>query len=156
VVIALDRADQLDPRGPRRVELVPVPSRAGAVRDRGHDSVRALAAEAARVLSRGGLPATVTPSLRVTGPLRDQVGLSAVQRRLNVSGALVAAPVASRRDSVTDGGDAVVVVVDDITTSGATMTESVRALRDAGHRVRAAAVVAHRPRFASGSGAGRP
>ena len=53
---------------------------------------------------------------------RDQAGLTAVERRGNLSGAL-ACP---------DPPDGLVVVVDDIVTTGATLSEAARALRAAG------------------------
>jgi predicted amidophosphoribosyltransferase len=64
----------------------------------------------------------------------DQVGLSPGDRFVNAGGAFVA-----RRGL--DGAPEV-IVVDDVTTSGATLVEADRALRVAGWRVRGCAVVA--------------
>lgn len=116
----------LDP--PPGTVLVPVPSAPAAVRARGHDHARRLAREAAR---RGGL--TSRPMLAVSRAVVDQSGLDASARAANVRGALTAR---SRLDGL------VVVLVDDIVTTGATLVEATRALRAAGARVHGAAVVA--------------
>ena len=122
---AATRAASGDLRG---VLLVPVPSSPAAVRARGHDHARRLASAAARALD---LPAA--PLLAVARRTQDQSGLTAAGRVANLDGALLA----RRR---LDGR--VVVVVDDVVTTGATLAEACRALRAAGADVRAAAVVA--------------
>ena len=122
---AATRAGAGDLRG---VLLVPVPSSPAAVRARGHDHARRLAAAAARALD---LPAA--PLLAVARLTKDQSGLTAAGRVANLDGALRA----RRR---LDGR--AVVVVDDVVTTGATLAEACRALRAAGADVRAAAVVA--------------
>ena len=110
------------------VVLVPVPSSPTAVRERGHDHARRLAAAAGR---RTGLRSA--PLLRVARSLADQSGLDAAGRSANLHGALVAGRSALGR---------AVVVVDDIVTTGATLAEAARALEAAGADVRGAAVVA--------------
>ena len=110
------------------VLLVPVPSSATAVRERGHDHARRLAAAAGR---RTGLRSV--PLLRAARALADQSGLDAAGRSANLHGALVAGPGARGR---------AVVVVDDVVTTGATLAEAARALEAAGARVQGAAVVA--------------
>ncbi len=122
---AATRAAAGDLRG---VLLVPVPSSPAAVRARGHDHARRLAAAAARELD---LP--VAALLAVARRTRDQSGLTAAARAANLDGALRA----RRR---LDGRP--VVVLDDVVTTGATLAEAGRALRAAGADVRAAAVVA--------------
>ena len=110
------------------VVLVPVPSAPAAVRARGHDHALRLARAAAR--GRGlHAAALLVPARRVA----DQSGLSAAGRAANLSGALRA-----RRPL----GGLPVVVVDDVVTTGATLVEAARALREGGARVRGAAVVA--------------
>ena len=63
----------------------------------------------------------------------DQSGLDAAGRSANLAGALRAS---------SDLSGVPVVVVDDVVTTGATLVEAARALRDAGALVRGAAVVA--------------
>ena len=110
------------------VLLVPVPSTPAAVRARGHDHARRLAASAARQLGlRSG-------ALLVGGRVvADQSGLDAAARAANLTGAL---RVRSRLDGRR------VVIVDDVVTTGATLTEASRALRAAGAHVLGCAVVA--------------
>ena len=110
------------------VVLVPVPSARAAVRVRGHDHARRLAAAA-------GLRGRLRSAALLTGAraVADQSGLDAAGRAANLTGALVA-----RRPLP----GLAVVVVDDVVTTGATLTEAARALRAAGADVRGAAVVA--------------
>lgn len=110
------------------VVLVPVPSARATVRARGHDHARRIAVAAGRRLG--------APSSALLVPVRvvaDQSGLDAASRADNLAGALRA------RRSL-HGID--VVVVDDVVTTGATLTEAARALTAGGARVRGAAVVA--------------
>lgn len=111
----------------REVVLVPVPSARRQVRARGHDPTRRIALAAAGRLRRAGVPARVAPVLRLRRAVRDQAGLGARQRRENLAGALEACPGAAR---LTDG--AVLVLVDDLITTGATLAEAARAVRAAG------------------------
>lgn len=111
--------------------LVPVPSAAAARRARGGDHVLRLARA-----SGPGRRRIVTP-LRLARAVRDSAGLDVAQRAANLDGAMRARP--PRRCG------APAVVVDDITTSGTTITEAARALRAAGWTVVGAAVVAATP-----------
>lgn len=117
------------------VVLVPVPSRPGTTRRRGHDPLRRTAEAAASTLRSAGVPARVVPVLRHTRGVLDQAGLSAGERAANLRGALVARP---HRLPVR----ARVIVVDDVITTGATLAEAVRALREGGAEAPAAAVLA--------------
>lgn len=121
----------LGPPGP--VLLVPVPSSPAAVRARGQDHARRLAAAAARALRRAGVPARAAPLLVQARRTADQSGLSTADRAANLAGALRVrrGPLPPR-----------VVLVDDVVTTGATLAEAARALRDAGVAVSGAAVVA--------------
>jgi predicted amidophosphoribosyltransferase len=121
----------LDP--PAGVLLVPVPSDPGTVRARGHDHARRLARSTARRLRRCGIAARAAPVLVPGRAVADQAGLDARARADNLAGAL-------RCRHRLDGR--VVVVVDDVVTSGATLAEATRALTAAGARVLGAATVA--------------
>lgn len=108
--------------------LVPVPSSPAAIRARGHDHARRLARAAAR---SSGLRSDhlLVPRRAVA----DQSGLDARGRAANLRGALT---VRRRLDGL------VVVIVDDIVTTGATLVEGARALQEGGAQVHGAAVVA--------------
>ena len=120
------------------VLLVPVPTSRQSRLTRGADVVDQLACAGADLLRGAGADVTVRQALRVARRTADQSGLGARDRARNLAGAF-----AIRSDVCLADGD--VVVVDDIVTTGATIGEAVRALTAAGHRPRAAAVVAHRP-----------
>ncbi|MEU1317573.1 ComF family protein [Streptomyces tibetensis] len=117
------------PRGGRvPVLLVPVPSGRRAVRARGHDPARRIALAAAGELRRRGLPARVVGVLRQRRAVADQSGLNSRQRLANLAGALAVAPGGAR---LLRGG--VVVLVDDVMTTGASLAEAARAVRAAPH-----------------------
>jgi len=125
--------------GCRAWTIVPMTSRRSTVRDRGYDGVLLLARLAARRLRRAGHDVRVTRALRYRRRVADQAGLDAAERQQNLTGALKSAV-----GRWPEGRG--VVVVDDIVTTGATLGESVDALRTAGARVVGAAVVAATPR----------
>jgi predicted amidophosphoribosyltransferase len=108
--------------------LVPVPSSRSAARQRGGDHLQRLVAE---VAPQNGLE--VLPVLRLPGRSRDSAGLSATQRSANLAHRMRATPA---------GSDRPVLIVDDIVTTGATLTEASRALQAAGWQVCGAAVIA--------------
>ncbi|MEU9209394.1 ComF family protein [Streptomyces sp. NPDC048415] len=112
-------------RGP--VLLVPVPSSRRAVRARGHDPARRIALAAAGELRRTGTPARVLCVLRQRRAVADQSGLNSRQRLDNLAGALEV--VAGGVRLLADGGR--VVLVDDLMTTGASLTEAARAVRAA-------------------------
>lgn len=129
-----DHAAELH-RAEARLVLVPVPSSAAAVRRRGRDSTLAIARRAAAGLE---LDCGVSPCLRPIRRLADQSGLNAAERHDNLAGAF---GVSNRRAAAVRACGAVAVIVDDLTTTGATVQESARALRAAGVPVLGAAVV---------------
>ncbi|MFJ4831366.1 ComF family protein [Streptomyces sp. NPDC088747] len=105
--------------------LVPVPSSRRAVRARGHDPARRIALAAAGELRRTGTPARVLAVLRQRRAVADQSGLNSRQRLANLAGALEVAPGGERL--LAGGGR--IVLVDDLMTTGASLTEAARAVR---------------------------
>jgi predicted amidophosphoribosyltransferase len=119
--------------------LVPMPSRPKAVRERGEDTTARLARTAARALRDVGLPVRSVSALCHTRAVVDQAGLSQADRQANLSGALRARRGAAGAAAENTRG---VVLVDDISTSGASLAEAARALRAAGVPVLGAATIA--------------
>ncbi len=110
--------------------LVPVPSNPANVRRRGRDHTWALALATSRRLG--------VPAIRLVDRVRsapDQAGQSEAGRL-----------VAQRGTMRARSGTRSVLVLDDIVTTGATVVEAVRALRQSGHRVVGAAAVCETPR----------
>ncbi|GAA3602279.1 ComF family protein [Microlunatus ginsengisoli] len=135
--LAASLRDLLADTDPARIVLVPAPSSARANRERGLDAGRAIALSAARRWRRrDDRPIVVRSWLRQHGTVRDQSGLAAEERAANLAGALTV-----RRWIRARPGD-LVVLCDDVTTTGATLTEARRALESAGIAVSAAATVA--------------
>ena len=127
----------------QQLTLVAVPTSRHGRRRRGGDLVEDLARSAARLLRRTGADVDVAAVLGFARATRDQAGLDARDRQTNVAGAFRA-----RSNAVAAGRD--IVVVDDISTTGATLAEAVRALVEAGHRPIGSAVVAATPRHSKG------
>jgi predicted amidophosphoribosyltransferase len=144
------------------IVLVPVPSSRVSVRRRGHDPTLRIAQEAAeeatretaevrsvvrvpirRAGHRSGKRATVScvPALAHQRRVADQAGLTAADRTTNLAGALRAR---------LDLHGVRAIIVDDVVTSGSTLTEAARALRAAGAEVPAAAVIAATERHTGG------
>ena len=129
------------PTGP--VLLVAVPSSGRARRRRRDDPVRRLTRLAAARLRARGVPARVVTGLRVRGTPLDQTGLSRAGRTANLAGRFAVRRTARAVLSAGPGRPApVIVVVDDVLTTGATVREAVRALAAAGIGVAAVATVA--------------
>lgn len=109
-----------------QVYVVPAPSaRAGTAR-RGRWPVQDLLTRSLRAVAAEP-EVQALPALRLSRAVADQAGLGARERGDNLNGAMT---VAARHTSSVDG--ALAVVVDDIVTTGATLSEAARALRAAG------------------------
>ena len=114
------------------IVLVPIPSAARTVRQRGFDATSAMARTAVRRL-RARHQATVRSVLVQARPVADQAGLGARARQQNLAGAF------RLRRPITAGA---VVIVDDLVTTGSSITEAARVLSEAGIPVLGAATVA--------------
>ncbi|MCS5496289.1 phosphoribosyltransferase family protein [Cnuibacter physcomitrellae] len=109
--------------------LLVVPASRPALRRRGYAPV-------ALLLPSAGLRATSSTRLELTRRVGDQADLGREERRANVSGAMRAVGARGGR----------FVLVDDVVTTGATLTEAARAVVAAGGQVVAAACLAHAER----------
>jgi ComF family protein len=99
--------------------LVPIPSALEKISMRGYDSISTMGKELTRQLVSAP---KLTDALFLKHPVRDQVGLSAAERKKNMERAFSAHCQLS--------GD--VVLIDDVITTGATMASAARILRIAG------------------------
>ncbi|WP_432558014.1 ComF family protein [Granulicoccus sp. GXG6511] len=118
-----------------RYHLVPIPSTAGAVRRRGMDHTAVLARRVSRQLRQEcGLVLPVRSLLCMRGRVVDQVGLDAAERWANKMDHVVV-----RRCGP---AGSVPVLLDDVTTTGASLAAGARALELAGTPVLGAVVVA--------------
>lgn len=110
------------------VLVIPAPSSAASTRARGEHLVAALARAACTGtrLRPARAALVVVPALRLGRRVADQSGLDARRRRENLRGAVV---IRSRYRDLLTG--AACVVVDDVVTTGSTLTECARALREA-------------------------
>lgn len=138
------------------VLLVPVPSRAASVRERGRDATREMTERARRAVQAAGVgryDVMVAPLLRSRPGVVDQAGLDREARRVNLTGSMACSSYALRRVARrvavrgasrggSRGGGAHVVVCDDVLTTGATLREAQRALAAAGVSVLGHASVA--------------
>jgi predicted amidophosphoribosyltransferase len=121
-----------EPHGVGGIVLVPIPSAARAVRRRGFDATASIARLAARRL-RVRYPMTVRLALTQGRRVADQAGLPAAARQENLFGAFrLCKPI-------TTGA---AVLVDDLVTTGSSLTEAARALRAARISILGAATVA--------------
>lgn len=111
--------------------VVAIPTSPRKKRKRGYGHAEEIARACANAL---GISLTLD-ALQFTRTVADQTKLNAKQRKANLSGALV----------VRDGlslGEADVLVIDDVMTTGATMSEAGRALKAAGAKSVTGAIIA--------------
>lgn len=118
--------------GAEECAVVPLPTSHGSYRRRGYRVPELLAAQTGQPVAR---------LLRIARRAGDQRGLDRAARRANVAGSLRAVAPGPHRLRV--------VVLDDVVTTGATIAEAVRALRDAGVDVMGAVTAAATPRRAA-------
>ena len=112
--------------------IVPAPTRRSAARRRGGDPVTRMARAATADLP----DIQVVQALRLRALVRDSVGLSSADRQRNIVGRVkITKPV--------EGLAKAVLVVDDIVTTGATASESVRVLQIAGAQVAGVLAIAN-------------
>ncbi|RKR90346.1 putative amidophosphoribosyltransferase [Micromonospora pisi] len=125
---------------PRAVLLIPVPGTAAAIRARHGDHLRRLARHTAHRLRASGWPVTLASPLRAQ-PRPDSATLDSAGR---AAAAEAAFTLRERRLPALRRAAAgrVVIVLDDIVTTGVTLAAVTGVLRSAGVRVDAAAVLA--------------
>ena len=123
--------------------IVPVPATRAARRRRGEDAWGRVVRMAVRQLTAAGAQVCVDPILVHTRQPRDQSGLDARERHLNLDGAMACSRLPSGS----------VIVVDDIVTTGSTLAAAARALATAGVTDACAAAIAATSRD---SGSRRP
>jgi predicted amidophosphoribosyltransferase len=115
--------------------IVPAPTRQSAARRRGGDPVTRMARAATAGL-HDVRDVDVIQALRMRALVRDSVGLSIADRQRNIAGR-----VKIGKHIEVQAQD--VLVVDDIVTTGATASESVRVLRLAGAHVAGVLAIAN-------------
>ncbi len=106
--------------------------------------MRLVAPRAAAELRNSGRPAAVLPALVLLRIPQDSAGLTAAERERNLDGALAAASDTRRLSA-----GAHVVLVDDVVTTGTTLREGARALREQAVQLSAAAVAGTVRRWAA-------
>jgi predicted amidophosphoribosyltransferase len=122
-----------------RLVLIPAPTRKLSARRRGGDPVTALCRYAAAHL---GSAVAVLPVLTTSPWARDSAGLSASARSANLAGAISIGGRNLRDVATARSGDTIVVLVDDVVTTGATAAESIRVLGRAGIGIHLVLVIA--------------
>jgi len=99
--------------------LIPIPSASEKIMERGFDSISILGKE---VSKRVESAPKLTAALFLKSQVRDQVGLTATERKVNMAQAF----------GIRQKLDGDIVLIDDVITTGATMSSAARILRIAG------------------------
>ena len=128
--LALVLATAVPPDIARDAECAWIPMTASRARERGFNQSELLARSVARHL---GIPAT--DALFKTRDTRPQSTLGRAERLKNLRGAFAVIEHYKPRSTV--------IIVDDVSTTGATLTEAARVLKNAGAKTVIGAVVAH-------------
>lgn len=128
-IAAAMRGDE--PTGAQTV-IVPIPSSRAAVRRRGEDAWGRVVRTSVDLLRAQGASVRIDHLLQHVRQPRDQSGLTALERRRNLDGALTCV----RRPT------GPVIVVDDIVTTGSTLAAAAQALTAAGARHPCGAAIA--------------
>lgn len=123
------------------VVLVPVPSRPGSARVRGHDPTWSITARAARLARATGRDVVAMRLLRSRPGVLDQAGLDAGARAANLAGSMHC-PSGSLGRLRARRPRTHVVICDDVITTGSTAREAQRALEAVGLSVVGIAAVA--------------
>lgn len=118
--LAWNAADFLGKLGWQAQVVTPIPLSKQRLAERGYNQVDLIAHPLARIFSWKYLPGM----LRRSRHTPSQVGLSAKERRENVSGAFIANPQLAKGQNI--------LLVDDVATTGATLDSASRALMQAG------------------------
>ena len=118
----------------RRLVVVPIPSPRGV--SRGFDALGVVASAARRILVAAGHDCVIMRLLRPAARHAPLKGLGRDERFHGIDGAFRPAGTIGTR------ADDLVLIVDDVVTSGATLAEATRVLRGAGVRVVGSATVA--------------
>jgi predicted amidophosphoribosyltransferase len=124
------------PAPKRSVWLIPAPSSRQSFKARGFVPAKLLASAIRRKLIAANHPkVSVVDCLRINGPTQDQAGLGREERAENLRGKFVASEALISRlagNANGGGGEPLVILIDDIVTTGATLREMRRSLSAVG------------------------
>jgi len=109
-------------------DLVAIPSRKSATRKRGRDFMQVVTESVANIETLQSIQI-----LQHQRAVRDQSKLNLQQRKLNISGAFSATCNLAKLAGTGNTGP--LIIVDDLVTTGATLAEAIRALRNGGFSV---------------------
>ena len=117
---------------PRKILLSPVPLHADRVRERGFNQIEKILLKLPAEFRDGPVSGIAIHALSRTRATPQQTRLSRTERIQNVAGAFSADTAQVQNSHI--------ILIDDVTTTGATMTECMRTLRSSGAHVTALAL----------------